>query len=87
MSVENGKVVIHAVHERDAEKFWKKLGLKDVEKCFICGKDVTWRNFAAVSPWEEDGKKRIVVICEDGSCFFKFTYMRRNKMIGSPLDE
>lgn len=81
--IQNGKVVIHAVHERDAEKFWKKLELKEVEKCFICGKDVTWRTFGAVSPWVEGGKKTIVVICEDLNCFSKFNYKKRNKMIGS----
>lgn len=65
MSLENGKIVIHAAHERDAEKFWKKLKLKDVEKCFICGSDVTFKNFSAISPWNGT----IVVICDKGSCF------------------
>lgn len=82
MTIENGKVVIHAVHERDAEKFWKGLGLKDVEKCFICGDEVTWKNFSAVSPWRVNGEKTIVVLCETGSCFMEFTTMKRNKMIG-----
>lgn len=77
MSVKNGAVVIHAVHERDAEKFWKKLKLKDVEKCVICGADVTHKNFSAISPW--DGE--IIVICERGLCFFNFNIKKRNRMI------
>lgn len=87
MTIENGKFVIRAVHERDAEKFWKKLGLKEVEKCFICERDVTWRNFGAVSPWVIGNQKGIIVICESSDCFFEFNIMRRDKMIESPLDK
>lgn len=75
--IENGKVVIHAVHERDAEKFWRKLELKVVEKCFICGAEVTCDSFSAISPWNGE----IVVICESLSCFYEFNIKKRNRMI------
>lgn len=65
MSVENGKVVIHAVHEREVEKFWKKLKLQKVEQCLICRCVVTWKNVGAFVPWE--GK--VAVICEKPLCF------------------
>jgi len=79
MTLEDGKIVIHAVHERDAEQLWKQLGLKEKEKCIVCGKDVTPNNFSALAPWTG---KQIAVVCESGSCFFRFNIMRRNKMIG-----
>lgn len=82
MSIENGKAVIHAVHKRDAKKFWSSLELKKVEKCFICGKDVTWESFGAISPWIDASGKRIVVLCEDLNCVFEFNIKKRNKMIG-----
>jgi len=79
MSLEDGRIVIHAVHKRDAEQLWTQLGLKETEKCIVCGKDVTPNNFSALAPWTE---KQIVVVCESPSCFFKFNIMRRDRMIG-----
>jgi len=75
MSVENGKVVIHAVHERDAEEFWKKLGLKETETCFVCGEGVTAKTFGAVAPF----KGKVVVCCESPHCFFHFKLKMKEK--------
>lgn len=76
------KVTIHAVHERDAKQLWNKLKLKPVEKCFICGKDVTYENFNAILPWTKDNERIIAVVCDSGRCFFEMTIKRRNAMIG-----
>lgn len=78
MVIKNGKVVIHAVHERDAKGVWKKLKLKDVEKCLICNKDVTYDTFGALTPWEGE----VRVICESLNCLYELNTMKRNKMIG-----
>ena len=78
MSVVNGKFVIHAVHERDVERFWKGLELKDVEKCFMCGCDVTWKSVGAFSSW--DGE--VVVVCKDLKCFVGFQAMRIQRRMG-----
>ena len=69
------KITINAIHSRDAEKFWRKLGLKKTEPCFVCGADVTAKDFAAL------GKNggRIVVCCEKGHCFFEFNYKVKEK--------
>ena len=77
MEIENGKVVIHAVHERDAGQFWKKLGLKETEPCFVCGEDVTAKSFSAVAPFEG----RVVVCCESGSCFSRFRAKMREAKV------
>jgi len=68
MTIENGKVVIYAVHERDAEKFWEKLELERVEPCFVCGCPVTPKSFSAVGVC----KGKVVVCCYKGECFFDF---------------
>ena len=75
MTVENGKVVIHAVHEKDTERFWKTLGLKEVEKCAVCGKDVTWETVGAFGTLA--GKVRVV--CEKGHCFSTFNSLVKKK--------
>jgi len=61
-------ITIHAVHERDARKFWKSLELKDEEKCYVCGDSVTADSFSAVAPH----KGTVVVCCEKGTCFSEF---------------
>jgi len=63
-------ITINAVHERDAEAVWKKLGLKSEEPCFVCGDMVTAKEFCAIAPY--NGK--VVVCCEKGHCFFEFNY-------------
>jgi hypothetical protein len=68
MTIENGKVVIHAVHERDAEAFWKKLELGREEPCFVCGFPVTSKSFGAVGAC----KGKVVVCCDNGRCFMNF---------------
>jgi len=62
------EITIHAVHERDAKNFWKSLGLKDQEKCLVCGDNVTANSFSAVAPF----KGNVVVCCKKGSCFLEF---------------
>ena len=69
------EITINAIHLADAERMWKKLGLKPVEKCFVCGADVTAKDFAALGT--KDGK--IVVCCEKGHCFFEFNYKVKEK--------
>jgi len=76
MTIEKGKVVIHAVHNRDVEAFWKKLGLKEVEKCFICGKDVTPKNVGAFAPIKGEPK----VICGELYCYSRFKEHRRKQL-------
>jgi len=68
LTVENGKVVIHAVHERNAKEFWKRMELEDVEKCVVCGAEVTWKNFGAVGVLAGN----VRVVCEKGLCFAMF---------------
>jgi hypothetical protein len=63
------KVVINAVHERDAEAFWKSLELKETEKCLICSCEVTATSFAAIGVY----KGNVVVCCEKGNCFYDFS--------------
>ena len=75
MSIVNGKVVIHAVHERDAEKFWKKLELKDVEDCAVCGKGVAWETVGAFGALA--GKVR--VCCENLHCLYVFGKLVRKE--------
>jgi hypothetical protein len=72
------KVIINAVHERDAKKYWEHLGMKEKEKCFICGTEVTWRNFSALGAIKGD----IKVACEKGSCFSRFIVRQRNIKLG-----
>jgi len=69
------KITIHAVHEREAKNFWKSLGLKDEEKCFICGDNVTAESFSAVAPY----KGTVVVCCGKGACFYEFGQKTRAK--------
>jgi len=69
------KITIHAVHERDAEKMWNKLELKETEPCFVCGQDVTHKSFAALGVHN----KEIVVCCENGGCFYEFGRKVRNR--------
>lgn len=68
MSIENGKVVIYAVHERDADAFWMKLELGKEEPCFVCGYPVTSKSFGALGAC----KGKVVVCCEAGKCFMRF---------------
>lgn len=75
MTVENGKVVIHAVHDRDVEKMWKSLELNEVEKCAICGNDVTPKTVGAFGALA--GKVR--VCCEKGLCFAMFDSLVHRK--------
>lgn len=76
MTVENGKVVIHAVHEKDAEKFWEKLKLKEVEKCVICGVDVTYKTVGAFLPI----KGKVRVICEKLLCFSELVRLKNSSL-------
>lgn len=68
-------ITINAIHERDVEAVWKKLGLKSVEECFVCGAKVTVKDFAAFGC--KNGK--VVVCCEKGHCFFQFNYKVKEK--------
>ena len=63
-AIKDGKVVINAVHERDAKGLWKKLKLKEKEPCMICKDDVTYNDFSALVP--KDGK--VMVTCKNLSC-------------------
>ena len=73
MVIKDGKVVINAVHDRDAEWLWKKLKLKDTEPCFVCGTNVTYKTMGAVAKH----KGKVVVICEKLSCFYEFEHKRK----------
>jgi len=75
MTLENGKVVIHAVHDRDVEGFWKMLELKEVEKCACCSKEVTPQNVGAFGGLA--GKVRVV--CENGHCLLIFSRLVKKK--------
>ena len=61
-------IVIHAVHERDAEKFWEKLELEKIEPCFVCGCPVTSKSFGAIGVCKE----KVVVCCYKAGCFLNF---------------
>ncbi len=74
-SIKNGKVKIYTVRNRDVKGFWKKLGLKDVEKCAICGCEVTVENVGAFSPFAGD----VSVCCGKLSCFFKFNERKKDE--------
>ncbi len=73
--LKDGTIVIYAVHERDAEKFWERLELGGKEKCHICGDETTWRGFGAVAPLE--GK--VVIACQKPTCMIKLNIEVRNK--------
>jgi len=73
MTIENGKLIIHAVHDRDVKGVWHKLGLKDEEKCAICGSVVTVMNVGAFSLFAGD----VSVCCEKLSCFYEFNLRKR----------
>lgn len=75
MAIKNGKVIIHAVHYRDVKGLWKKLKLKEVESCAICGEEVTTDNVAAFG--QLAGKVR--VCCEKGLCFMTFNALVKKK--------
>ena len=75
--IENGKVVIHAVHERDIKGMWKKLKLKKIENCFVCGKDVTHENCGAFAPLKIKGIKTVGVICEKLHCLSQLNYKKQ----------
>lgn len=65
------------IYKRDAKKFWESLELKPIEHCFICGCDVTYENFSAIAPWDNN----IVVVCEKSHCYMEFIYRHRNKSL------
>jgi len=68
-----GKVVIHAVHERNIEAFWKKLKLQKVEQCLICSCVVKPKSVGAFIPW----KGQVRVICKKPICFGRLAEKRR----------
>ena len=72
-AIKDGKVVINAVHDRDAEQMWKRLKLSSVEQCVICNADVTWNTFSAIIP--VDGK--VKVACDKGVCFYEASKLKR----------
>jgi len=75
LTVKDGKVIIHAVHERNISKFWDELELPESKPCYICKNPVTKKNVGAFAPI--DGK--VEVICEDLCCFSRFQEVRRRK--------
>lgn len=61
--IEDGKVVIHAVHENDLEGVLKSIGLYDElktgsGKCYFCDNQVNLENLGALIPVTLSDKKR-----------------------------
>jgi len=65
-------VTIHAVHERNIDKYWDSLKLPDSQLCYVCKEPVTKKNVAAFVPI--DGK--VEVVCDKPLCFFNLHYMK-----------
>lgn len=70
--VEDDKVVIHAFHEDDMERMFKKLGVWEAfiggeMKCVVCDKELNLENFGALVPY----KGKAYGACEGYSCISK----------------
>ena len=80
MSIENGKVVIHAFHEDDMEHLFKKLGIwgklvAGEMNCLICGDMLSPENFGALVPHE--GK--VCGVCGKLHCIYEAQRMKREE--------
>ena len=70
--VEDGKVVIHAFHENDMERMFKKLEIWKAftvgeMKCIVCDKELNHDNFGALVPY----KGEVQGACDRYSCISK----------------